>query len=97
SFDKGFDKCAAATASQMQSWKTNSPYKDANIYFGGSARACAQTNLTSSWVSTVFSQGWRLIPTWVGPQAPCTSYGNRFSYDTATARTQGLNEASAAV
>src|SRR5690606_7291013 len=38
SFDKGFDKCAAATASQMQSWKTNSPYKDANIYFGGSAR-----------------------------------------------------------
>jgi photosystem II stability/assembly factor-like uncharacterized protein len=97
SFDKGFDKCAAGTTSQMQTWKTYSPYKDANIYFGGSARACAQPNLTSGWVSTVFSQGWRLIPTWVGPQAPCTSYGNKFSYDPATARTQGLNEASAAV
>jgi len=97
SFDKGFDKCTAATSSQMQTWKTYSPYKDANIYFGGSARACAQPNLTSSWVSTVFSQGWRLIPTWVGPQAPCSSYGTRISYDAATARTQGLNEASAAV
>ncbi|MBN1208714.1 MAG: DUF1906 domain-containing protein [Myxococcaceae bacterium] len=97
SFDKGFDKCAAATSSQMQAWKTSSPYKDANIYFGGSARACAQPNLTSSWVSTVFSQGWRLIPTWVGPQSPCSGYSNKFSYDVATARTQGLNEASAAV
>ncbi|HSP82014.1 MAG TPA: glycoside hydrolase domain-containing protein [Myxococcaceae bacterium] len=97
SFDKGFDKCAAATTSQMQSWRSSSPYKDANIYYGGSARACSQPNLSSSWVSTVFAQGWRLIPTWVGPQAPCSGYGNTFSYDAATARSQGLSEADAAV
>jgi hypothetical protein len=97
SFDKGFDQCAAGTTGQMQAWRSSSPYRDANIYFGGSARACPQANLTSSWVSTVFSQGWRLIPTWVGPQAPCTQYGSRFSYDIATARSQGLSEASAAV
>ena len=97
SLDKGIDKCAASTSGEMQSWKTYSPYKDANIYIGGSMRGCSQPNLTSSWVSTVFAQGWRLIPTWVGPQAACTTYGSRVSYDTATARTQGLNEASAAV
>ncbi len=97
SFDKGFDKCAAATTSQMQTWKTSSPYKDANIYYGGSARACSQPNLTSGWVSSAFAQGWRLIPTWVGPQAPCSGYSNKFSTNATTARTQGLNEASAAV
>jgi photosystem II stability/assembly factor-like uncharacterized protein len=97
SLDKGFDKCAAASVAQMQTWRTSSPYRDANIYHGGSARACSQPNLTASWVSAVFQQGWRLIPTWVGPQAPCTSFGRRFSLDPATARSQGLAEADAAV
>ena len=97
SLDKGFDKCAAASTTQMQTWRTSSPYRDANIYHGGSARACSQPNLTAAWVSAVFQQGWRLIPTWVGPQAPCTSFGRRFSLDPATARSQGLAEADAAV
>jgi photosystem II stability/assembly factor-like uncharacterized protein len=97
SFDRGFDKCAAATTTQMQTWKISSPYRDANIYFGGSARACSQPNLSAAWVSTVFGQGWRLIPTWVGPQAPCTSFGTRFGSNPATARSQGLAEAEAAV
>ena len=97
SLDKGFDKCAAASTTQMQTWRTSSPYRDANIYHGGSARGCSQPNLTASWVSAVFQQGWRLIPTWVGPQAPCTSFARRFSLDPATARSQGLAEADAAV
>ena len=96
SFNKGFDKCAAGTVAQMQTWRTSSPYRDANIYYGGSARACSQTNLTPSWVNTVFQQGWRLIPTWVGPQAPCSSFGNKFSLTPSTARSQGLAEADAA-
>lgn len=93
---RGFDKCAAATVSQMQTWWTNSPYWDANIYIGGSSRACSQTNLTSSWVSSINSQGWGIIPTWVGPQAPCSGFSSRMSYDTATARSQGINQASSA-
>ena len=48
-------------------------------------------------MSSVFQQGWRLIPTWVGPQAPCTSFGKKFSLTPATARRQGLAEADAAV
>jgi len=97
SFNKGFDKCAAATVGQMQTWRTSSPYRDANIYHGGSARACSQTNLTAGWVSAVFQQGWRLIPTWVGPQAPCSAFGNKFSLTPATARAQGQAQADGAV
>ena len=32
---------------------------------------CPQTNLKKTWVSDAKRQGWGLIPTWVGPQAPC--------------------------
>ena len=97
SFDKGFDQCAAGTTAQMQTWKTNSPYKDANIYYGGAARACTQVNLNASWVQTVFGQGWRLIPTWVGPQSPCSGRPTVFSSNATTARSQGLAEADKAV
>jgi hypothetical protein len=95
--DKGFDKCAAASTAQMQTWRTSSPYRDANIYHGGIARGCTQPNLNASWVQAVFQQGWRIIPTWVGPQAPCSGFSRLFSADPATARGQGLAEADAAV
>jgi photosystem II stability/assembly factor-like uncharacterized protein len=97
SLEKGFDKCAAGTTAQMQTWWDHGPYSDSNIYFGGAARACSQPNLDASWVATVFDQGWRLIPTWVGPQAPCTGFYRRFSADPAEARTDALAEADAAV
>ena len=97
SSSKGLDQCAAGTVAQMQAWITAGPYRDANIYHGGSARACSQTNLTPSWVSSVFQQGWRLIPTWVGPQAPCSSFSRKFSSTPSTARTQGQTEADGAV
>jgi murein DD-endopeptidase MepM/ murein hydrolase activator NlpD/photosystem II stability/assembly factor-like uncharacterized protein len=93
SSDLGFDQCVAGSVSQMQAWRTYSPFRDANVYLGGVSRGCAQPNLTPSWVGSVFEQGWRLIPTWVGPQAPCTSYRNRIAADAATARHQGVAEA----
>ena len=93
---KGFDKCTAATVSQMQTWWTSSPYWDANIYIGGNSRSCSQPNLTASWVSQIFAQGWRIIPTWVGPQAPCSSFSNKISSDPTTARSEGINEANSA-
>lgn len=93
---KGIDKCAAATVSSMQTWWLNSPYYDTNIYIGGSSRSCAQSNLNSSWVDQISAMGWGLIPTWVGPQAPCSGFASRISYDTATAQAQGANEADAA-
>jgi hypothetical protein len=38
-------------------------------------------------------QGWTFIPTWVGPQAPCTNFTNRFSYDVNQAFIQGKDQA----
>jgi photosystem II stability/assembly factor-like uncharacterized protein len=95
---KGFDQCSAGTVSQMQSWWTNTPWSWANVYIGGANRGCAQPTVTSSWVHSVFTQGWRLVPTWVGPQAPgssCTGC-SKMSTNTTTARQQGVNEANAA-
>ncbi|HKE15970.1 MAG TPA: glycoside hydrolase domain-containing protein [Kofleriaceae bacterium] len=95
---KGFDKCSIGTVSQMQGWWTNTPWIDVNVYIGGTNRGCGQPGLTSSWVNSIFNQGWRLIPTWVGLQAPgssCTSCA-KMSTSTTTARQQGINEANAA-
>lgn len=94
---QGFDKCEIPTTSQMQTWWTNSPYYEVNLYIGGSARACSNSGLNASWVSTVSAQGWNFIPTWVGPQAPCTGYNSRFSSDPTTAYNQGRTEANSAV
>lgn len=93
---RGFDSCEAPTVAQMQNWKTNSPYGWSIIYLGGSQRACPQNNLNSSWVSQVFAQGWRVVPTWVGPQSPttsCAGCGDRFSTNSTTARQQGRDQA----
>ncbi|PZS38735.1 MAG: hypothetical protein DLM62_12110, partial [Pseudonocardiales bacterium] len=38
-------------------------------YIGGSDRACAQPNLTASWVSQQQAAGWHFMPIYVGPQA----------------------------
>ena len=66
----GFDACSAPTTTQMSAWLA-SPYRSVGVYIGGVARACAQPNLTKSWVSTVTGQGWGLLPIYVGLQAPC--------------------------
>ncbi len=94
---RGLDACNAPSVSQMRAFWTRTPYGWFNMYVGGSMRACANTNLTPWWISKVRAMGWKLLPTWVGPQAPCTNFRVRFSYDPPTAYTQGRNEARAAM
>ncbi|NUM49080.1 MAG: DUF1906 domain-containing protein [Anaerolineales bacterium] len=94
--EHGFDKCDIATTSQMNTWWGDSPYFYANIYIGGIARACPNTGLNAAWVRNVVERGWNLIPTWVGPQAPCSPFTHRFSPNPGTAREQGRREADAA-
>ena len=94
---QGFDKCEIPTISQLQTWSNNSPYKVVNLYIGGSARACLNTALTTTYLKKMYQQGWKFIPTWVGPQAPCTNYSSRISSDVATAYNQGVSEANLAV
>ena len=99
SFGYGFDTCQAPAIEDMQTWKDDGPFMDANIYYGGAARTCwYQHNLNSEWVDAVFAQGWRLIPTWVGPQAPCWREGAlAFSLDPRVAGEEGLAQATEAV
>lgn len=95
--EQGFDKCEIATLEEMSEWAANSPYDEVNIYLGGISRACANADLDSEWVRQVVEMGWNLIPTWVGPQAPCSSFAHRFSWNPALAWQQGRNEADAAL
>jgi photosystem II stability/assembly factor-like uncharacterized protein len=94
---QGFDTCEIPTLSQLQAWSGNSPYQAVNLYIGGSSRACSNNALTASFLRQAHQQGWRFIPTWVGPQAPCTGYLSRMSSDPATAFGQGVAEANLAV
>jgi Rv2525c-like, glycoside hydrolase-like domain len=95
---QGFDACAAPSSTSMNTWWVSSPFTSAGIYIGGANRGCSQPNLTSSWVSTVIGQGWRLLPIWVGPQASCTTLKKttKLSSSAGLAQAQGVNEATAA-
>ena len=65
-----FDTCTAPTLAQMTAWRA-SPYKAIGIYIGGVNRSCAQPRLTAAWVTAVTAMGWRLVPIYLGLQAPC--------------------------
>ena len=103
----GFDQCVAPTQAAMDSWLTSSPYSAVGIYISGASRGCPyQPNLSRSWVSTQLSNGWRLLPLTVGPQAWCTTREKylqdvRISPDPTTsyakARGQGRREAAKTV
>jgi hypothetical protein len=96
-YTKGFDACAAPSATTMSKWKTSSPYVGIGVYIGGANRGCAQPNLTSSWISTVWAQGWKLLPIWVGPQAPCfASTSTKIPTDPTMAFYTGLTQGGAA-
>jgi len=92
----GFDACEIPSLSNLQTWYNGSPYKAVNLYIGGVSRACDNDALNAAYVQQMFNQGWRFIPTWVGPQAPCTDFNNRFSWDTEEAYDQGVDNANQA-
>jgi len=70
----GFDTCTAPSTSAMRAWR--SQYAAVGVYIGGVNAACAYGNLSAGWVKSAASMGWGLLPTYVGPQAPCWGAGN---------------------
>ena len=92
-----FDRCHLPTIPQMQTWWNTSPYRITNVYIGGDLlyHECTVPNI--EWITSVRNQGWGMIPTWVGPQAPCSDYRLRMSSDPAVAFQQGQTEADAAL
>jgi Domain of unknown function (DUF1906) len=95
---EGFDACTAPSEATMDAW-LSSPYRSVGVYIGGAVRACAQPNLTSTWVTDETGKGWALVPTYVGLQAPCNSslFGVSFTINPQQADPQGRAAADDAV
>ncbi len=89
----GFDRCYAPTLEQMQTWWERSPYYVFNLYIGGVSFACRDEPVNALWIQKAAEQGWDFILTWVGPQAPCTSFKYRMSSNPAVAYVEGKLEA----
>jgi hypothetical protein len=92
----GFDACRAPTSREMAAWD-DSPYRGIGVYIGGLNRGCSQPNLTASWVSAETADGWHLIPTYVGLQAPTSSCGSCAKLSASRASAQGAEAAVDAV
>jgi hypothetical protein len=58
----------------MTAWGA-SPYRGIGIYIGGENSACAQPNLSSTWIANEVAAGWHMIPIYVGLQSPSNSCG----------------------
>ncbi len=80
----------------MAAWSV-SPYAGVGVYIGGPNRSCAQPNLTASWVSTVSRGGWRIVPIYMGRQAPCTFRANAVEFTASSAAGYGTSDAADAV
>jgi len=93
----GFDTCAAVSMSRMATWRASSPYTVYGLYIGGSMAYCPNTVFNATSLRLLFNAGWRFIPTWVGPQAPCADFKYTFSLDPAKAYNEGVANANEAV
>src|SRR5262245_20635295 len=91
-----FDTCTAPSSTTMRAW-LDSPYRALGVYIGGINRGCDQPRLTASWVASVTKMRWRLIPIYMGRQAPCTTRPNSAHITPSLARSQGESAATDAV
>ncbi|WP_324611640.1 MULTISPECIES: DUF1906 domain-containing protein [Streptomyces] len=95
---KAFDTCEAPSLAVMKAWRSSS-YGAVGIYFGGRGRGCpGQRELSRAWVTSVHDMGWRLLPLFVGSQAPCVIAPAKRKYAIGTSPSlQGTQEAGDAV
>jgi hypothetical protein len=94
---RAFDACTAPSLTAMKAWKRDAYYGGVAVYIGGKNRGCAQPNLTKSWVKSVDTLGWRVIPLYVGAQPPCQRSVNRERFTAATAASVGVSNANDAI
>ena len=93
-----FDTCETPSLDAMAIWKRASPYNAVGIYIGGPMRGCPNPTLDNpDWVHAVVAMGWKLLPVYIGPQAPCTDFHVRLSYDLSVATDQGIQAADDAI
>ncbi len=90
---QGIDLCNS-TVNQLKTWKNKSPYTAVNMYIGGISMGCENNDLSKSYLEDLSIQGWKFIPTWVGPQAACTTLNHPMTDESdAAARAEGIVEA----
>ena len=95
----GFDACVAQSTGFMRSW-LGSPFRTTNIYLPSSQLASdcrSQPELNAQWVHTVRSNGWALLPIYVGLQAPCRDSRNKKGFTASNARSKGRAAAGTAI
>jgi hypothetical protein len=92
----GFDSCAAPSASAMTNWLASS-YRAVGVYIGGANRACAQANLTPSWLTGIVAQGWHYFPLYPGLQSSCVQAPGDATITTSQASSEGKAAADDAV
>jgi hypothetical protein len=68
----GFDACTTPSLATMRVWRRQ--YAAVGVYIGGDNSACAYGNLSTAWFKSAAAMGWGMLPTYVGPQAPCWGY-----------------------
>jgi len=93
---RAFDACTAPSLAAMKAWH-GGLYGAAAVYVGGKNRGCSQPNLTASWVKSVSTVGWKLIPLYVGAQPPCQTGSNPEKLTASTAASLGASDAADAV
>jgi hypothetical protein len=93
---QGFDACHLPTVAEMQTWWDHSPYSFYALYIGGIHLPSLCVSADAAWVKAVHQQGWSFVPTWVGPQPPCTKYTYKMNADPAASYIEGRQEAQAA-
>ncbi|MGW1893182.1 glycoside hydrolase domain-containing protein [Streptomyces sp. NPDC002004] len=93
---RAFDTCTAPSLSAMKAWHTGF-YGAAAVYVGGKNRGCAQPNLTASWVKSVSTLGFKLVPIYVAAQPSCQTGSSPEVIDPGTAASQGAADGADAV
>jgi hypothetical protein len=93
---RGFDTCSAPSLATTAAW-LSSPYRALNLYIGGLNAACPNDSIGPAWVRAVLGQGWDLIPTYVGLQAPCAFQAGLATINPAHAASEGQAAAATAV
>jgi hypothetical protein len=83
----GFDACTAPSLKTMRVWRQR--FSAVGAYIGGVNAACAYGNLSATWIRSVAAMGWGVLPTYVGPQAPCWDGGNGVLINPGKAAAQG--------
>jgi hypothetical protein len=84
---QAFDTCSAPSPALLRAWRHGSPYGALGLYIGGRNRACSQPLLNRNYVRAVDAMGWRMLPLYVGAQAPCVTQAH--------ARTRRISSANA--